>query len=87
MSLIFGYVRLFRALAPALSLAVSIWVVARLARRHELLEVVRVVVQTLATVTSPVRIALTLAVLLAVFAARRLRSASLNASARGTCSA
>jgi hypothetical protein len=69
MNALLGYFLCLAALLPALSLDVFFGVLGKTSRQHDVLVVIRTVVQLLATVTSPFRITLTLAVMLCAFIA------------------
>ena len=65
-----GYFLGLLVLAPTLSLDVFFGLLGKAPRPHDLLSFYATLLQLLATVTSPVKIALTLAVLCFAFAAR-----------------
>ena len=58
-------------LTPALSLDVFLGLLNKTPRQHDVLAMLSTLLQLLATVTSPVKVALTLALLLCAVAARR----------------
>ena len=67
MNALLGYFLCLAALLPALSLDVFFGVIGKTSRQHDVLVVIRTAVQLLATVTSPFRITLTLAVMLCAY--------------------
>ena len=70
-----GYFLCLAVLTPTLSLDVFFNVLSKAPRQHDLLAAFATLLQLLATVTSPVRIALTLAVFCFAFAARQAANA------------
>ena len=65
-----GYFLCLVVLTPALSLDVFFCLFSKMPRQHDVLALFAALLQLLATVTSPVRIGLTLAMFLFAFAAR-----------------
>jgi hypothetical protein len=65
-----SYFLCLAVLTPALSLDVFFSLFSKAPRQHDLLSIFAMLLQLLATVTSPVKIALTLAVFCLAFAAR-----------------
>ena len=63
MTPLFGYFACLAMLTPALSLDVFFGLLGKTSRQHDILALIRTIVQLLSTVTSPFRIALTVAVL------------------------
>ncbi len=68
MTAVLGYFVCLAILLPALSLDVFFGLLSKTNRQHEVLALIRSVVQILVTVTSPLRLGLTLAVLLCAYA-------------------
>jgi hypothetical protein len=68
MTAVLGYFLCLAALMPALSLDVFLGLLRKTPRQHDVLALMRTIIQLLATVTSPFKIALTLAVLLCAYA-------------------
>lgn len=68
MNAVLGYFLCLAILMPALSLDVFFGLLSKTNRQHEVLALIRSIVQMFVTVTSPFKIALTLAVLLCAYA-------------------
>jgi hypothetical protein len=66
-----GYFLCLAVLTPALSLEVFFCVLSKMPRPHDVLAVFSMLLQLLATVTSPVRITLTLTLFLCAYLARQ----------------
>ena len=69
-----GYLLCLFAIPPALSLEIFCWFLGRTTRQHDVLGLFRSMLQTLATVSSPSKLGLTMLVLLFAFAAEAPRS-------------
>jgi hypothetical protein len=68
---VFGYFLCLVVLTPALSLDVFLTLLGKTPRQHDFLAVFSTLLQLLATVTSPVKIGITLGILFCAYAARR----------------
>ena len=67
----FGYILCLAVLTPALSLDVFFSLLNKTPRQHDVLSVFATLLQLLTTVTSPVRVSITLGILFCAFAVRR----------------
>jgi hypothetical protein len=65
---VFGYLLGLVAVLPAFSSGTFFWLLGRTTRQHDWLAIYRATVQMMANVASPVKLALTMAVLLLAFA-------------------
>ena len=67
----FGYLLCLAVLTPALSLEVVLSLLGKIPRQHDVLAALSTLLQLLGSVTSPMKVALTLGVLLCACAVRR----------------
>jgi hypothetical protein len=72
---VLGYFLCLAALTPALSLDVFLIFLSRMPRQHDVLAILTTLLQLLATVTSPVKVAITLGIISCAFAVRRVTMA------------
>lgn len=68
---VLAYFLCLAALTPALSLDVFLIFLSRMPRQHDVLAILTTLLQLLASVTSPVKVALTLGIIFCAFAVRR----------------
>ena len=71
MHAVLGYILCLVALTPALSLDVFLGFLNKTPRQHDVLTVLSTLLQLLATVTSPVKVAITLGIFFCAYAVRR----------------